>query len=221
LDYGDFAETGLSVGATGNTFHAADFLFSGTVGWKYNDQTLVGGTVKYAYSVIGDYSGAAAAVDLGVAYDPRWKDIKLGMTVRNLGKQTDKFGSSSFPLPTEIVIGGSRRLQHMPLTLNVAAQFAGAGEGDYELSFLPSKPTVSFSVGGEFAIKPVGAKNPLHLRLGYQSRADALHVGYQNDLIAGFSLGFGMVVSKFNIDYVYAPMGAVGDVHRFGIMFAY
>jgi len=44
-----------------------------------------------------------------------------------------------------------------------------------------------------------------------------MQVGHNLDMIAGFCFGLGLNVHKFGFDYTFAPMGALGDVHRFGI----
>jgi len=219
LNYGDFDETDVSWGKSGRIFNAGDYLFTGTLGWQWNEQTQLGGSLKYAYGFVGEDDASAFAVDLGIVHSLDWQDLRLGLVARNLGSQTDRYGSETFDLPTEIVVGGSRKLNHLPLTINVATQFVYSGEGEYELDFLPSEPSMSFSVGGEFEIKPAGAKNPVNLRIGYQSKADQLRVGFENDMIGGFSAGIGFIVSAFTIDYAFAPMGGLGDIHRFGIMY--
>lgn len=217
FNYGDFDETTIETGPTGETFQAAEYVASGYVASELGYGISVGAAGKLIWGNIWDDRSAAIALDLGAIYNPQWEDTKFGIVLRNWGKQLAYYGFKEDNLPTELSLGISRKLAHLPLTVSAAGIFSQTGEGDYEADFLPGSPGISFSLGGEFSIPLNYTDKPLQLRLGYRSLSEGLRVGNRADTFAGISFGVGLPYKQFSFDYTFAPMGALGNVHRFGV----
>lgn len=217
FDYGEFDETIAGEGNTGRHFSAAEHVLALYMSGRSGRYLGWGLAAKYVWGSIDDAKAAGRALDLGVTVNPHWERLRFGVALRNFGTQTDSYGAESYPMPTELVIGGSKRLLHLPLDLHGAVIFGRRGEGEWDFEFLNGKPGVSFAGGGEFTVQPEGVRKPFFLRIGYRSRGKDLRVGHRLDTLAGFSFGLGFEFRILGINYAYAPMGALGDVHRFGI----
>ncbi|MDP8229416.1 MAG: PorV/PorQ family protein [Candidatus Electryoneaceae bacterium] len=216
--YGEFNETRIGEGETGQTFTAAEYLFVGYAAGRITDRINWGGAAKYVWGTIDDKRASGIALDLGMTFDVQWEQVRLGLSARNIGSQLDGYGDDTDPLPTELIIGGSKQLRHLPLTLNLVGIISRSGEGEWEADFLPGSPGISFAASGEFKIQQEDAEYPLYMRIGYRSRGQDMQVGNSNDFLAGFSFGVGTDIHRLQIHYAFAPMGALGDVHRFGIV---
>ncbi|MCF7809627.1 PorV/PorQ family protein [bacterium] len=217
FDHGEFDRTNLDEIPTEETFGASENLAAVFFAGKYKENLSYGGALKFIWGEIDTDKSSGYAVDLGITYDPNWERVKLGLAVRNLGKQISAYGSDTYPLPTETLIGLSQKLKYLPLTISTVMILSREDEGDYNGDFLPGSPGLSFGFGGEFAVQINVIKDPLQLRFGYRSRAEGLRVGYHNDMLAGTSYGIGIPLQNFNFDYTFVFMGALGSIHRFGL----
>ncbi len=217
FDYGDNDVSEIGVGATGATFQASENVFVGYCAGRFNRMFAWGGAVKFIWGTIDPYDASGVAVDIGLTCEPGWQGVNLGLVLRNWGEQFSGYGDGTDPLPTELSVGLSSKLRHLPLTLNTALMFGREGEGEWEAEFLPGKPGFSFGLGGEFSIYSELLNDSFQLRIGYRSRGEGLRVGQQNDLLAGTSFGIGIPIRRYKFNYAYATMGALGTVHRFGI----
>ncbi len=220
-DYGEFDVTHVGEGANGETFTAAEYVIAGYGAYSLTDRIGVGATVKFVWGNIDDNSASGMAVDGGITFDPQWQDIKLGASFRNVGSQLNKYGTNDAPLPTEVNIGGSKKLAHLPLTLSASGIISPTDCGEYNIDFIPGEPSLSFATAGEFKVKPQNSDRPFFLRIGYRSRGQELRVGHSKDILAGMSFGLGIPFRRFKVDYAFASMGALGDVHRFGVTGTY
>ncbi len=217
FDYGEFEYIEEGVGKTGASFTAAENLLSIYYAQRQTSSLTWGLSAKYFWGVLENETASAGAVDAGFTFDPGWESVKAGGAVRNLGSVYSGYGAEESELPTEVVLGGSKKLEHLPLTLHAAAVFSATEDGDWTVDWLPGKPGFSFGAGGEFRVEPDGVKEPFFVRLGYNSRGQGMMVGHRLDLLCGFAFGLGLQVNKIAFDYTYAPMGALGDIHRFGV----
>ncbi len=217
FNFGEFENSALGAGKTGETFTAGEYVLGGYYADSYGENLTYGISGKIITGIIDQENALGAGVDLGFCWDANWEMIRLGAVARNLGKQFNGYGSDPDPMPVELLIGGSKKLSHLPLTLHVVGILAQTGEEDWDLDWIPGKPGFGFGAGGEFEILPEGREEPLYVRIGYRSRGRSMQVGHRLDTIAGFTFGIGLPVKMLNIDYTFAPMSALGDVHRFGI----
>ncbi len=217
FNYGEFNTSVVGQGMTGATFTSAEYAVGGFCSGIFNDYFRYGGTIKYIWGSIDDNSAKGIAVDAGLTVDPDWQSVMLGISLRNFGKQIDGYGEKNDPMPTELIVGGSKDLQHLPLTINANISLSDHGGGEREISLLPGELSMSYAVGGEFKLEPQASKRPLYLRIGYRSRGQDLRVGNSKDIVGGMSFGIGLPFDMLRIDYAFASLGALGDIHRFGI----
>lgn len=217
FDYGDFDYMLSESGATGEMFQASEYALSGYISASLFKSLAWGASARFVWGKLAEETAVGAVFDFGLIWDSIPGRTRIGLAVRNAGSQFNGYGDETDPMPIEIVIGGSNKLEHLPLTLHLSTGFVRTGDGDYILDWMPGKPGINFSAGGEFEIFTEGASKPFYVRLGYGSQGDGQRVEHRLDTLAGFSFGLGFLVSRFNLDYAYVPMGALGDVHRIGL----
>src|SRR5439155_4633028 len=190
----------------GETFSPTFSTLGLTYARRMTDRVNFGGTVYYVAERIMQETAAGAAFDFGFQYDTGFSGVRLGMSMKNFGRQMTFTGSdlerdvrlstddpqakartltltsSDFELPSYFQLGTS-----VPLT-----------RGVNEVTAYGSYQSNSFGLdngcaGAEFAYRKTGA-----LRVGYMYSSE------ENRLF-GFSYGAGLGVSvgasKVWVDY--------------------
>ncbi len=164
--------------------------------WSHAWDTMIstGLNLKGLVQSIDTYSAWSVACDAGVyGQNVGMEGLNLSLTLRNLGKPL-RFLEQDYPLNTSVVVGGSYRLwQSVLVTLDMIK---------------PWQQEMAFKAGAEYTFQ-----NVICFRAGYK------YLQYGNDLGAwsGLSLGLGLEISDYQVDYAYAPYGPLGDAHRVGI----
>lgn len=196
LGFGDIQRTTLSNprGTGLDSFGIRDWAVSVGYGRKLKwDWLGLGAALKYLREDIDNVSAHAVAADLGVRADleaPLGAPLVLGMAIQNVGTKL-KFQSSREDLPLNLKAGLAYRfIETGVFALDVNQPRAG-------------DPTVH--VGAEYA-----ARKAVALRAGYNTR---------NDAGAGFTLGGGLVLRQFGLDYAFVPFGDLGNSHRFSLSY--
>lgn len=193
--YGDFKKTD-HLGNELGTFTSNSFAFTGSIARAIHDKIRVGANVKYIYFGIDSFNSSAVAVDGGIIYRIPSQDLNIGLSFFNLGTVLSAFMSEKDNLPVNVRAGISKRLAHLPLLVN---------GGIYKFR----DDIWQWQIGGEFSLSPKA-----FLRLGYDSIARDLAVGTGKDTLAGISLGFGVVMRRFQIDFSITSVGEVGSQNR-------
>lgn len=195
LNYGDFVETDQAGNVLGE-FSGGDLLFGLSYAIRYNDRYMFGGTVKFIYEKLQDYSATGAAVDLGAKFASDRDRYHAGIAIQNLGTQLSSLGDEKDKLPLTFRAGGAVRPRG--LSFLFSADVA-----------MPIDNDPYFAVGTEyFAIKPV------YLRAGWNSFGSNFRAVESDDNWAGLSLGFGLDLWTTQLSYSYSPAADLGEMHR-------
>lgn len=205
INYGTFTEADEVGNRTGEYGAGEAALVLGYAN-SLDENFYYGSNVKVIYSGIADASSAAIAVDLGLHYLIPSQEMSIGFAVLNAGSQISQYIKNKEDLPLDVVIGVSKKLEHLPLRLSLDFHKLNEERDSFGERFK------AFSVGAEFTLSRV-----LKLRLGYdnEKRSD-LKIGAFAGL-AGFNLGFGAKISSYNFNYGFSSMGAIGTLHRIGV----
>lgn len=120
IDYGDFqgyTEEDIPTGS----FGVKDFCLEGAVGYPINDRWRIGGQFKALYTSYESYSAFALGVDLGINYYNDATGNAFSVTATNLGTQLKPLFDDGREqhLPTQLNVGWSKELQHLPFTVSV------------------------------------------------------------------------------------------------------
>ncbi|MFO7448104.1 MAG: type IX secretion system protein PorQ [Ignavibacteriaceae bacterium] len=205
INYGSFQgadEVGNKLGEYG----AGEVAFIIGYGNSLDENFYYGANVKFIYSGIEERSSTALALDLGLHYSIPGEMMNIGFSVLNIGSQLSYYINTKEDLPLDVVLGVSKKLEHLPLRLSVDFHKLNEERDDIAQRFK------AFSVGAEFTLSRV-----LTLRLGYDNeKRNELKIGNFAG-IAGFNVGFGANISAYHFSYGFSSMGAIGSLHRIGI----
>jgi len=201
LNYGKIDETDFAGDIIGD-FGGSDMAIGATYARKLSPQLACGGTAKFIYQKIDQYSSTGLAVDAGLLYRLRDDRTNLGLSASNLGVQLSGLSPEhKDPLPIILRGGVSHQTRELPLTV--------ALEGVY-----PTDNDIYGSIGLE-----IHPNIPIALRVGYSTFGQNYKTGGSKDNTAGFSFGVGFKPAKVAIDYAFLPYADLGSLHRVG--FAY
>jgi hypothetical protein len=163
-----------------------------------NHDVSMGVTGRYISSQIVD-TAKAYAVDVGLmGFYYTEIPYRLGMVVQNLG-QGPKFDQETDALPLNIKFGGAVSPFH---------NFTVSGD-----LVLPKGDSMYGTLGGEFSIIPYENAR-LSLRAGLNTQQMNISGG-----TSGISMGIGIGLQYFSINYAYVPMGELGYANRFELTF--
>jgi hypothetical protein len=222
IEYGKFTYAD-ETGATAGNFNAGDYALN--VGWGRNLDSVfsIGANFKILYSDLEAYNSLGVAVDVAGSYFPD-KNTCFSLLFRNAGMPLMSYTNEKLqPLPFEIQAGVSRRLAHLPFRFSLLFQhlekwnlsyestnsevdpFTGQQVSKNKLDKFADNAMRHIIVGGEF----IPAKF-LSLRFGYNyMRRNEMKIDSRLGIV-GFSWGFGLNVSKININYSRVNYHIVG-----------
>jgi len=181
-------EVGLETG----DYRAGDF--GGSLGWgkQWFTGISAGAAIKYNRQTLDSTSYSAAAMDLGLLWNPLSR-LDLGLTYSNIGTKVAggfldsgwRVGSS-YGVTKNLLLAASSELK----------------SGGFE----------RLQIGAEDYVHPSVA-----LRAGYvHSFKDFNLTG-----LTGLTAGLGVMVKKIMMDYAYVPHGELGSSHRISLTYKF
>lgn len=229
LNSGEMDETTPSrVFGTGRTFGASDIAAGVTYAQRLTDKFSVGATAKYLQENLADETAFGWAVDVGTFYNTGWKSLRIAMLISNFGPDME-FISTPFPMPIMFKFG-------------VAADLMKSDRNRVTLALEglhPNDNVEELHVGVEYALNEmaflrVGKKFNGFQRSSYEDfendpEANDPFVEYpvlnEDGTISfdGFSFGGGLVIPGLGlgVDYAYANIGYLGNIHRFSLSYKF
>lgn len=199
--YGSIEETRVNVGAdsglkTGQTFTANDSAGTLTLMALPMERLGVGLNLKYVKQEIAGSVAGVPASDIGVLYRMGPK-LSLGFTVRNIGPDL-KFDKETAPLPLSYTFGVTYALLKNQMLIF---------SSDFEK---PRNQGLAVRFGGELNIgSSWNARNSripqFSLRAGHDGFVEAG---------TGLSMGGGLRIDNYSMDYAFIPFGQLGQAHR-------
>ncbi len=237
VSYGNMQSADEYGNITGE-FSARDLAV--TVGYSRTLDRLEQGTLRYGVnlkvissSLAPGFGSVGIATDLGAAYRSPEKLFSAGLVMKNLGVQLSSYvpGAAREPLPFEIVAGVSNKLRYMPLRFSLTfiqlehpnlVYIDPNAPIEFDLSGNPIEPPNQMAdrifrhvvFGGEFLLG-----RSLRLRAGYNHlRRQELRANNRAGM-TGFSLGAGIRLRRFAIDYGFSSYGlnSVFNTHQFSV----
>jgi hypothetical protein len=216
-NYGEFIaadETGTKLG----TFSGSESAFTIGASYPLAERIRVGMNLKLASTAIEQYNATGLLTDLGMMYTTNEGRTHVAATITNFGAELETLDGKKYGTPLDIQIGISNRLQYLPLRFSVifhrlqrwgiryddpnfqdSETFLGE-EQEESSSFSKNLDNLfrhailsgEFSIGKSGGLKVRGAYN--HLRRRELSLS-------QFRSLAGFSMGVGLKINRFRIDY--------------------
>ncbi|MBN2411917.1 PorV/PorQ family protein [candidate division KSB1 bacterium] len=175
---------------------------------SYANENL--GTVNYANVLSGDFKNPEAKetsmglfnVDFGILYYTGYKDLRLGMTLKNFSEEKG-YGNVGNPIPMELRFGMAMNI--LPMFLDSATKHKVTLTWD--LSH-PRDYSERLHFGLEYMFNEFIA-----LRTGYKTNYDEQDVSFGAGLVSG--VGFGS--TKIKVDYAMLPFGVFDNVQVFSL----
>lgn len=221
FDYG----TSDQYDAAGNqqgSFRSSDFALQGTYAVQSGD-FIVGITPKLIGSYLETYSAYAFAVDMGAIYQHPEKELTVGLAVKNIGGTLKSYTDEDrLNLPIDVQLGGSYKLEHVPLRFSLTAHHLQQFDIVYQDPALATRldasgqPVSEDKTFSDKLLRHFVAGAELVLSDGFQLRAGYNFLrGRELSLQevtggAGFSLGAMLRVRSFDIGYTYGFYHAAG-----------
>ena len=218
IDYGDF--TGADqFGNFTEDFLASEKMITIGASKFVNERISIGTNLKSLFSNFDVYNSFGIAVDFGINYVNKEEELIFSFVVKNLGSEISTFSNKRLAAPLDIQLGVSKKLKYLPFRFSIIAHQLQQWDIRYddpnargntdifgnpidvEQSNLSREIDNFFRhlvFNGEFLL---GKNQNFRLRAGYNHhRRKELSLSNFRSM-AGFSLGFGLKVSKFRIDY--------------------
>ncbi len=192
--------TAFNPEGTGETFDSGTTTFGLSYARFFTDKFSAGVTLNYLHMGLAETAVNSGAFDFGIMYRIGIKDLKLGMTIQNLGGKFT-FDERESKLPVTFKVGVSfNAFKNEKQRLTPALEFQH-----------PSDNLERANVGVEYALN-----NMFFARAGY-------HINYDTD---GLAYGFGAALptgehTRMQADYSAVDMEALGLVHRFTVTVTY
>lgn len=180
----------------------------------------LGINTRFIYSTLGTYNSFGMTLDMGAIYHLHDDNIDIGFVIKNIGGTIMHYSDEGEKAPVNVILGISKRLEHLPFRLNITATHLNRwnllyddpeGENNIFLGMeTQEKSPVSLFTdnlfrhlvfSGEFMLGK--GEGPFRIRMSYSHRnAKEMSIDPYRSF-SGFSFGFGLMMKRFTIDYAY------------------
>ena len=209
LDYGDFDgrdEWGVSTGK----FGVKDMSLQAAVGYPINEHLRVGAQAKMLYTSYESYSAFAMGVDVGLNYYDETTGNSFSITATNLGGQfSSLYEERRESLPTQLNVGWTRELKHLPFCITVT----GFHLLDWDQDFVDGNGVSQHYSNAEqvfnhliFGLEWMAHDN-FWLAASYNYRHQRRFIG-QGGFLRGVGLGGGVNYRQLALQLAYATVHA-------------
>lgn len=122
INYGNFKEYSPENVALGD-FSANDISLQGFYSYDLSSRWRGGVTMKFLYSDFAEFSSFGLAVDAGLSYYDEEKAFSFGFVLKNMGAQLKAYNEKRYPLPWDIQLGITKKMNHAPIRLSLTAMY--------------------------------------------------------------------------------------------------
>jgi hypothetical protein len=216
VSYGKFDRTDV-LGNLSGEFKASEYAFTVGIGKELYERLSVGANLKLVTSQFEEYNSLGVLGDVAAVFHDTSNSLNITLLLKNIGTQLTTYTAGNRePLPFEMQAGISKRLRYLPFRFSIVYRyldrwnilydnpdseedtfFFGEESSGNDNTFLDNLAR-HFIFSGEFLL---GKKDNFRMRLGYNHlMRKELSVRNLRSL-AGFSMGLGLKINRFRIDY--------------------
>lgn len=211
-------------------FSSNEFAINLSYARQFDSAFSIGATVKPVLSYIGGYSSIGLLADISANYVANDNRTALSLLVRNAGSQLTAYYDEYGRVPFDIQMAISHQLEHAPFRISFVLQSL------QKFKLEPSKNN-SAEQGSEVKhdknTAPSFINNTLrHCVFGvelFPGKAFNIRAGYnfkrRQELkldnaggLSGISLGFGLKLKRFSVEYAMAKYTLSGTSNHFSLM---
>ena len=228
VNYGSFDgydESGNSTGRFTGNETSISFGYSIQIGFS---DFYAGANLKIISSKLEQYTSLGGAFDFGLIYIDEFLDFNAAVVIRNVGTQFTTYAGLNEPLPLEIDLGLSQKLQNVPirwhLTFENLQQWPIAASN-------PARATTNLN--GNQTQEKIGfltniirrtiiglelfPEKGFNIRAGYSfRRAEELRIIEQRNF-SGLSFGIGLKFNNLRFSYSHARYSAASNTSFLGV----
>lgn len=228
VNYGNFEgydENGNSTGAFTGNETAISFGYALQLGFS---DFYAGANIKLISSKLEQYSSLGGALDLGLIYIDEYLDFNAALVIRNIGTQFTTYAGLNEPLPLEIDIGLSQKLENVPIRWHLTFE----NLQQWPIS-APNPSRVTTDLNGNQTEEKVGFISQLmrhtligmelfpergfNIRMGYSfRRAEELRILEQRNF-SGISFGIGLKFNTLRFSYTHARYASAANTSFLGV----
>lgn len=212
------------------SFSTNEYAFHLSYGRRFDSCFAIGATLKPVLSFVAGYSSVGLMADISASYTFNDGRTATSAMLRNAGSQLTAYNEHYGRVPFEVLIAVSHQLEHAPFRLSVVLQQLQK----YRLNADSDNPAEPGSeVERDNITLPSFADNilrhcifgveafpgkPVNLRAGFNyQRRQELKLKDAPGL-AGISLGFGLRLKRFSVEYAHARYTLAGSSNHFSVV---
>ena len=196
FDYGLFERTDI-YGNTGSTFGYHELASSLGYAFLFTEKLRLGSRLGRYLRVADGNSSADLFYDVGAIYHDHDDSLTVGLYLAAV-----PLGDPRETFPTQLRLGSSKILSHLPLRLNL--------EGIYNWN-----EVFQLALGGELLIHP-----QFSVRVGVTSNRFDLQTGVtESDFVAGVTAGFALDWQGMLVEMAGQSFGAAGWINQISISY--
>ena len=217
-------------GNEAGSFSTNEYAFHLSYGRRFDSCFAIGATLKPVLSFVAGYSSVGLMADISASYTFNDGRTATSAMLRNAGSQLTAYNEHYGRVPFEVLIAVSHQLEHAPFRLSVVLQQLQK----YRLNADSDNPAEPGSeVERDNITLPSFADNilrhcifgveafpgkPVNLRAGFNyQRRQELKLKDAPGL-AGISLGFGLRLKRFSVEYAHARYTLAGSSNHFSVV---
>lgn len=216
IRYGTFDQTD-EIGNVLGQFSASEYAFTVGAGKELYERLSVGANLKFVTSSFESYNSTGLLGDLSATFHDTASQLNITLLFKNIGTQFSTYTDDNRePMPFEMQAGLSKRLRYLPFRFSIIYRyldrwnilyddpnteedtfFFGEDQGSSDNTFIDNLAR-HFVFSGEFLF---GKNDNFRLRVGYNHlQRKELSVRSLRSL-TGFSMGVGLKINRFRIDF--------------------
>ncbi len=225
IDYGKFDYADVT-GERYGSFYAGETALD--IGWGRRLDSLfsIGANLKLIYSSLESYNSFGLAVDVAGSYFSRDRSFTLSLIAKNIGRQLTAYqGGNIEPLPFELQLGLSKRLQHLPFRYSILYNHIEKWDLRYDDPATQQTDPITGEVQKDSGVEEFFDNLARHVVIGgelYIGKNISLRGGYNyqrrqelkvetKTATVGFSWGVGIRISKFHFSYARSKYNLAGS----------
>ena len=235
IKYGSFQATN-EIGEIIGEFEVDEYALTLGAARQLYDKLSIGANMKFITSQFEAYNSFGIAADIGAFYTDTTGRKSTTLVFKNIGTQFSTYQEDNKEaLPFDVQLGISRKLRHLPFRFSIIVHnlhrwnityddpnnqesifLIGDGEaqGENEFKIFVDNLSRHFIFNGEFLF---GKKEVFRLRFGYNHMMrKELSVNNFRSL-SGFTLGAGIKINRFRIDYGRGVYHLAGGLNHLSI----
>lgn len=183
--------------ATGE-FSANDISMQGFYAYDLSDRWRGGVTMKLLYSSFSEFSSFGLAVDAGVSYYNKEKAFSFGFVLKNMGAQLKTYNEERYPLPWDIQLGITKKMNHAPIRLSLTAMYLNRWKFDNPDPLDEDNFFQTFAKHLVIGVDFVPSEN-FWVGLGFNPKRNSDMKLESGNKLGGFSAGAGVTIKKFEV----------------------